>query len=311
MGKDGSTCLHLASSAREGLECVEVLLDDLLSAVSVSINNQNSKQETPLHLAAASEWKKSKNVVALLIQKGADPKIKNAEGRTSLHLRAKEGCFESMKLLIEQNASVNEVDNKGKSCLHYAASAPWYAARDQAFHCVELLVVNGADIDAKDSKGWTALFYSSKKGDIYTANYLLLKSPKAYLNTDNEGNTCLHISRSSLEGIHCVKLFVDRLRIAVDSKNNRGETPLHFVSSEGHDQIVVFLLKRGANPNIRNVEGQTCLHMAAEGGHLFIVQLLIEKKAVLTMEDKNGDTPLALAERLGKKDVAKYLSNHM
>lgn len=305
VGADGNTCLHLASSAREGLECVKLFVEYL------PVNIQNIKRETPLHLASASEWKKSEDIVAFLLQKGADPNIKDAEGRTSLHLRAKEGFFESMQIMIEKNACVNAVDKEDKTSLHYAASAPWNSVRDQAFHCVELLVFSGANIDAKDSKGWTALFYSSQKGHIYTVNYLLMKSPKAYLNKDNEGNTCLHVARSSLEGIQCVMLFVDRLKISVDSKNGRQETPLHLVSLEGHDQIVAFLLKRGADPNIQNVDGQTSLHMAARGGHLFILQLLIEKIAVVTMEDKNGETPLALAERLGNKVVAKCLRSRM
>jgi ankyrin repeat protein len=313
---EGNTCLHIASKGGS-MYCVKLLLD-----LNLPVNCQNHKQETPLHFAAAEYFE---DIVALLLEKGADPNIKNADGETSLHMVAtNDETFENFettaRLLIEKGADVNAVDINGKTCLHNAAE-------DRLFglHYVEFLVVSGAEIDSKDNKGWSPIFYALNKGWADVANYLLGKGANPY-HTDNEGNTSLHIARRNNVDekdahIECVKLLVDRYKIAVNGKNFKQETPLHFIVAEGfndddEDNFVIFnnhvafLLKRGADPNIENVDGQTSLHLAAKRGKLDTVQLLIEKDADVNVKDKNGETPNDIAERLGKNEVAEYLRGH-
>jgi ankyrin repeat protein len=60
---------------------------------------------------------------------------------------------------------------------------------------------------------------------------------------------------------------VDGQPINIDARNTRGETILMLASYYGHIEIVRFLLKKGANPNLRDERGQSALDRAKAGNH--------------------------------------------
>ena len=55
----------------------------------------------------------------------------------------------------------------------------------------------------------------------------------------------------------------------------RGLTPLHDASGEGHTRVVLLLLAMGAYIHARTKEGWTCLMCACSNGHLQLAQLLM------------------------------------
>jgi ankyrin repeat protein len=268
---EGNNCLHIASQSwARGLDCCKLLVQE-----KMLVNIQNNKGETPLHLVTTEQHEE---ICTILIENGADPNIKDKKEQTSLHCAAKKGNFKSLKLLIDKKAAVWSVDNDGKTCLHYSSecSNRKHGKKDGNLQCVELLVVSGAEIDAKDNEGRTALFCASTQGYTDIVNYLYGKGANPNLE-DNEGNTCLHIARRNKTDLfECVKLLVDRFKIAVNSKNHKHETPLHIFASEGDKDIVAFLLKRGADPNLKTRYGQTSIDYAVVKGHFEIEQLLIK-----------------------------------
>ena len=85
-------------------------------------------------------------------------------------------------------------------------------------------------------------------------------------------------------------------------------SPLHMAAHYGHKDVVILLLKRGADINKRNAYGRTPLHLAACGGHKGIVRVLLEKGAEMDMKDTWGDTPLSNAANRGHKQVVQLLS---
>ena len=60
-------------------------------------------------------------VVKLLIEKGADFKSPDKDGKTPLHWAAYSGKLEVVKLLIEKGADFKSPDKDGKTPLHWAA----------------------------------------------------------------------------------------------------------------------------------------------------------------------------------------------
>jgi ankyrin repeat protein len=79
-------------------------------------------------------------VIALLIEGGADVNAKNDGGRTGLHFAALNGWVEVVALLLEGRADVNAKTNNGSSPIAFAA----YKDHSQI---VRLLVNAGADVD--------------------------------------------------------------------------------------------------------------------------------------------------------------------
>jgi ankyrin repeat protein len=99
----------------------------------------------------------------LLLQNGADPAAKTAEGTTALMLAAGVAIFNegddagtedetlrAVQLLVERGANVNDVDANGETALHGAA----YRGHNSV---VQFLADKGAALDVKNRIGWTPL----------------------------------------------------------------------------------------------------------------------------------------------------------
>lgn len=73
-------------------------------------------------------------------------------------------------------------------------------------------------------------------------------------------------------------------------------TPLLFAAKRGKEEALKWLLKVGANTEIRDNHLRTALHLAAQHGHSECIQRLIYSKADLEARDRDGKTPLGLAK---------------
>ncbi|KAL7229720.1 hypothetical protein ACSBR2_008265 [Camellia fascicularis] len=73
-------------------------------------------------------------------------------------------------------------------------------------------------------------------------------------------------------------------------------SPLHFASAKGHNEIVALLLDNGADVNSRNYCGQTALMQACRYGHWEVVQSLLLFRCNVTRADyRSGRTALHFA----------------
>ena len=102
---------------------------------------------TPLTFAAIEGHKE---IVELLIAKGADVEVADLLSATPLHRAASWGHKEIAELLITKGANVNAEDKWGNTPLHLAA----YKGHKEN---VELLIAAGADVNAKNEDGETPL----------------------------------------------------------------------------------------------------------------------------------------------------------
>ena len=73
---------------------------------------------------------------------------------------------------------------------------------------------------------------------------------------------------------------------------------MHEASNLGHYDIVVLLVKSGAEVNCRGCDNDTPLHDAAFGGHLKIVKLLIENGANVLLKNRANRTALDIGSAL-------------
>ncbi|KAJ6559966.1 ankyrin repeat-containing domain protein, partial [Mycena capillaripes] len=71
---------------------------------------------------------------------------------------------------------------------------------------------------------------------------------------------------------------------------NEGWTPLHFAATNGHTQIVRFLVERHANVNLPEKGELTPVHIAARDGHADIVRLLVDHRADVNSRENEGWT---------------------
>jgi hypothetical protein len=74
-----------------------------------------------------------------------------------------------------------------------------------------------------------------------------------------------------------VVMWVKRLHAArkdVNASDQNGWTPLHYAAYTGYEKLVKYLIKKGADTNIKNNEGKTARDIAVEKGHAGVVDIL-------------------------------------
>jgi ankyrin repeat protein len=111
---DGWTPLHLAAAFAEP-ETVKLLLE---RAADVHAWSQNPLKNQPLHACIALG--QSLESVKLLIDAGADVNTAQTAGYTPLHQAAAGGKKEVVLLLLERGANPNATSDEGKKAADYA-----------------------------------------------------------------------------------------------------------------------------------------------------------------------------------------------
>ncbi|KAI8870613.1 ankyrin, partial [Ramicandelaber brevisporus] len=66
--------------------------------------------------------------------------------------------------------------------------------------------------------------------------------------------------RASDGDLERVKHLVEVEGIAPDAGDSFGYTPVHAAASHGHPELLDYLLKKGANPNVPDNDGDRPLH---------------------------------------------------
>eukprot|EP00794_Sanderia_malayensis_P018095 gene18095-19903_t len=131
----------IASSAIESanLKQIDILIDS-----GLSVNVRDNKGLSLLHHAAL---RNQADVVALLLERDADPNCEGPEDQTPLHFSAAQGNRMITKLLLEYGANVRAQDRLFRSPLHMCAG------NLQSLEVSFILVEHGARIEDNDLEG--------------------------------------------------------------------------------------------------------------------------------------------------------------
>ena len=233
--------LRIASSFGNIDEVRKLLSNGMLDVNCVT----GCHYSTPLCAATA---RGHKEIVQLLMDRGADPNKGDKRGKTPLYMTALSGSKYDkyvVELLLERGAEPDKADQMGWTPLHIATrtghmklsksySVP--AAESQAV--LRMLLDGGADPNKRNQYGETPLHWAARNG---------------------------HVEE--------VKILMDG-GAEVNGKNKIGRTPLHDAAMCGHKDVVETLLDGGADPNEVNEEGKTPLSLARERGHTDVVNIL-------------------------------------
>jgi ankyrin repeat protein len=109
--------------------------------------------------------------------------------------------------------------------------------------------------------------------------------------------------------ITALRLFLEA-GVPVEIRNQEDWTALMSTAYGGHENIVSWLLRKGAEVNNVEQGGNTALHWAAFSGRLACCEVLVTNDAVIDARSTFGWTPLYQAVARNHVMVASYLLNN-
>ena len=258
------------------------------------VNERLEKDETMLTIAA---YNGHYDVVAFLIDKGANIHLRNQSNNNALINASIKGHADVVKLLIDQGAKINARGNGGKTALHYAA-------QNNRTDVVKLLVDNNCYINPQDDENRIPLTYASWSGNPEIIK--TLADEGANVNYTSSGNyTILH----NLAWGKDVEPMNIILEAGADANvlNEDGILPLHTAVSNGNHKAVKLLL--GYTKNINQPEkhcGNTPLHLAVKNGDLISYQILTEAGADQNLFNNASQKPIDMASQYGQTEIISY-----
>ncbi|PQE33305.1 ankyrin repeat-containing protein [Rutstroemia sp. NJR-2017a WRK4] len=271
------------------------------------VNCATKDGQTALHFAVdLLDQRLSYELVELLLEKGADPNVRDEKGNTVLHkLRLQSDVARMIDLLIKYQVDINARRNEdGKTPLHSIITNSYEGSLQSILHHIR-------DCNAKDSQGNTAL------------HLVILKLIEAA--SDDRVQSW-------------ATMVTDLLEAGYDptERNDEGLTPLLFLLSRRstvctwdyfYDKVqrhvIPALLKHGDSLETTDYDGRTVLlRTLADNGIKYgiIVPMLLDMRAAKNARDYEGNTILhllckiggciALFEYLADKGVDFFAVNH-
>jgi ankyrin repeat protein len=278
----------LLFAARDGhLEIARLLLD-----AGADVNQADVNRITPL-LAAISNHQLP--VAQLLLERGANPKSADQWGRTPLW-----AAVEIRNRDIGRNGE--RMDREGALNLINALLARGVDvnARTTEVPPVRRFVTPLGDLSWVDFTGQTAFLRAALSGDVTVMKLLLEKGADPNIPTNSNttalmaaagvnwvvAQTYTESNESLLEAVRmCVELGQD-----VNAANSMGLTAVMGAANRGSDDILQFLVEKGARLDVRDKEGRTPYNWA-EG--VFLATNAPEKKpsTMALIRKLSGDRP--------------------
>ncbi|CAG05953.1 unnamed protein product, partial [Tetraodon nigroviridis] len=256
------------------------------------------------------------DVVALLLDQGAQVGAQSHDGVSALGFAAAAGHLDIVTMLSQNAAKVGHVDNSGRCVLVHAAQRGHievlcYLLRNADWSCTPCCSQKAA---SKDQAVQQALTAAASMGHAQV-------STRAHT----------HRFRTMCEVRHNICVFVKPLCIQVvsylldlsgkDDKNGQspeintpdslwGETALSAAAGSGRLSVCSLLLEQGAAVDRGNRRGVTPLFSAVKHNHWQVVQLLLNHRVDVNSVDQQGRTALMVAASEGHLTTARLLLDH-
>ncbi len=268
---------------------------------NIDIHAVDAEGRTQLHEAASNG---EKQLVEALIAQGADVNAQDKNQITPLSAAVWNGHKAITEILIAHGANLSLKDKNG--------STPVFRAAQQGHAPVlELLLSKGADVRTVCGNNWTPLHYAA----IYAHKEVvrLLLSKGADINATNQGFTPLHQAvrysrdfvtrelRDTSEGDEIVKFLVSKGANA-QALDSEGKIPLHYAPTA--EMAKALIAAFGAGANLRSTAGWTPFYTAAIDGRSEVLDYFLKNRIGVPQIDAEGFSPLHIAAQRGMPEAS-------
>ncbi|XP_046336894.2 ankyrin-3-like isoform X2 [Haliotis rufescens] len=313
---NNNNLLHLACHGGN-VSIVQLLLPKF------DINSRGNNGWTPVMCAAASGVE---GVFHLLVSRGANLTLRDDYNNYVFHLACIGGNISIVKHLLS-GTDINCLGNHGRTAIMIAALLSKPALfkllltkkaditltddyKDTVLHLacqggnrsIVKYLMPKFDSNAPGRHGWTTLMNAAWAGKIEVFNLLFSEKDDVPLSKDNLDNV-LHLAchGGNTAMVECLLLMCD-----INSKGNKGRTPVMVAAWAGQRDVFDLLVRKKADLTLIDDNTDNALHLACRGGNTAIVESLLKILDINTKGQK-GLTPVMYAARSGQRHVFNLL----
>ncbi|KAL8939033.1 MAG: hypothetical protein Q9216_003582 [Gyalolechia sp. 2 TL-2023] len=223
-------------------------------------------------------------IVRLLLERGANPRVLDTYNRTIIHSAAVNGQTDILRILFEENVDVdiNAQGTNGRTAMHDATYFNYCST-------IKVLFENGARTDIHDAADRSPLGIAKDMDNLHAVE-LLTKLRKNEQTRDEAGGTLKH-TNTSMESNDMGMLKAAKLGMT--------ETIQFYVSRASSDLTI--------DLNVSDLDHHTALHLAVSNHRLGILQLLVDAGANLNAIDRLKRTPLHWSALYNNRKAAERL----
>lgn len=280
-----------------------------------AVNLPDEQGNTALHIAAAAN---DNAIVQMLLSGGADPMVKDAQGRIASELTTAEDCrmnlaraeaLRAQEIALGESISAHDLDavQQGmRARLNPSAFAGdgihtflMLAVRENQPEIVNALLAAGADakgVSPEQQYGILHVAVQSGRADMIPA---LLAAGADPLHMAANGATALHDAVWNGD-VAAVRALLPAYKSCNFIPSESGQpAPLGMAVSRGNAAIVTLFLEAGCNPNVKGTgkhrADEPVLHTAAKAGNAAVVEMLLKAGADKTARNMDGQTAADVA----------------
>ena len=307
--KNGKNLLHLVLQPASYIRDEDDVLDLAQSLLKhgVEVNRRDKDNQTPLLLAIKFSWFK---VARILVEHGADANTEDKSGKNLLHLLLsdryigdEDDFLDHALFLLKHGVEVNRRDEDNQTPLLLAIKSRW-------FKTARILVEHGADANVEDERGKALLHILLSDNGSVPPEYKLIfvnrqKIPLSDRYIDDEEYVFDHV------------LFLLKHGAEVNRRDKDNQTPLLLAMDFRWFKTARILVEHGADANTEDERGETLLHVllsdiyiVEDDDFLDLVLFILKNGAEVNKRDEDNRTPLLLAMDLSRFKTARILVEH-
>ena len=308
-----STVLHLAVYGGS-IEIVQMLKE--LGYLETQLKQTNESGETALHRAARRNLT---TFINIFLDHGADVNFENSKGQTPLHIASENGHKEAVNALIRDEIDLQPRPCTKLNCKDNYYQTPLMAALIKGDESVfNVLNEAGAMLDVKNKRGQNLIHILVEHNKLQLLDDILNKISKEriyQLLNDNDfmEENPLHIAArvgnlkdigSILKGFIAKDEYAQLLKV----KNDYEESPFHIATKSGNIELMSQIINSFPESVYQLAkDGNTASHLAAKYNQPDSLRLLLEKNLELTPFNAHFKTPLDCAAEAGSTECIKIL----
>ena len=232
-------------------------------------------------------------------------------GLTAMVFAAREGDLESVRILLDAGADVNQQTQYGWTALLTATQNRHYVLGSY-------LLDHGADPNLANKGGWTPLYLATDNRNIEGGDYPVRASDLDHLDFIKT-----LLTRGADVNLRAKDSTETRTIFTMQWLYEDGATPFLRAAQSGDMELMKLLLAHGADPKIATANNVTALAVAAgigwvqgvtyewsEKDSLEAVRLLLDLGVDPNAVDGDGRTALHGAAHKGRNEVVQLLVEH-